>query len=79
METRNGNEPSKSFELVPTRWGNQLNGNYRRQDQRSLRQGSPGSHSLGKSIEWKREKRDNRSSPQPHQVPTRWGNQLNGN
>ena len=61
---------------VPTRWGNQLNGNLRRGDLPAPIADRP--HSLGKSIEWKRANSPY-SEPCDENVPTRWGNQLNGN
>ncbi len=62
---------------VPTRWGNQLNGNLRLQKPIAIRVGSP--HSLGKSVEWKRAVASDVGAATAAQVPTRWGNQLNGN
>jgi hypothetical protein len=61
---------------VPTRWGNQLNGNVGRSNHKS-HQTSCRPHSLGKPIEWKRQK--NKVKGKENKVPTRWGNQLNGN
>ena len=52
METPRSRPESESFEKnVPTRWGNQLNGNLQSND-RTLPRGR-GPHSLGKPIEWK--------------------------
>ncbi len=39
--------------------------------------GSP--HSLGKSVEWKHPRGPTVQRPSRRVVPTRWGNQLNGN
>ena len=39
---------------------------------------TPGPHSLGQSVEWKRDFDDRKSSVSGG-GPTRWGNQLNGN
>ncbi len=36
-------------------------------------------HSLGKSVEWKPVDLVRQHRTHPGQVPTRWGNQLNGN
>ena len=63
----------------PTRWGNQLNGNYRPGVPRLPNWKGP--HSLGQSVEWKPSKSEVAHEP-VHlscQGPTRWGNQLNGN
>ena len=61
---------------VPTRWGNQLNGNWIEAPQSFYLR--PGPHSLGKSVEWKHDC-PNLGGFLVQPVPTRWGNQLNGN
>ena len=53
METLNAATRSvSSIAWVPTRWGNQLNGNPETEVPLTAG-GIPGPHSLGKSIEWK--------------------------
>jgi hypothetical protein len=86
---------------VPTRWGNQLNGNQSQYELHGLqpcphslgkpiewKPRTPASnmlvvadrpHSLGKPIEWKHILRYEDAQLPPPSVPTRWGNQLNGN
>ena len=98
----NGNSPKSlcivSDKLLPTRWGNQLNGNFLPIVEGLCTQ-TP--HSVGKPIEWKRIRLFLRQKAltSPHSLgkpiewkpelplhesldlllPTRWGNQLNGN
>ncbi len=62
---------------LPTRWGNQLNGNLLGPSRHPKDHFSP--HSLGKPIEWKHLLRKVRCVVIYTQLPTRWGNQLNGN
>ncbi len=58
---------------VPTRWGNQLNGNNSASAWIRSRSCSP--HSLGKSVEWKRNSERRNSGTALDFCPTRWENQ----
>ena len=81
METAREVTSRRDSNLVPTRWGNKLNGNLR--DWVFMVVDGLiifGPHSLGKSVEWKLISGQTGSICCPlRQVPTRWGNQLNGN
>ncbi len=78
METKESSMSVSRQIHVPTRWGNQLNGNFEnaaRNDKGCLL--CP--HSLGKPIEWKLHTDGSFTVEAIDVVPTRWGNQLNGN
>ena len=61
----------------PTRWGNQLNGNYDALNLNVLLLDC-WPHSLGQSVEWKHATLEH-TMHTSYIGPTRWGNQLNGN